>query len=1554
MSIFLSSNVDITNSETLNILGDFGDAVGIPGFSSPNSTRKASSNIEALAKDLNNVVNRLAGKNQEEQFESNFVGDGFQNIGKGVISQKSPLQESNTRKIYSQSANFSVIIKKRAFSSLRNLYNVSLMDPTEHWLLRSIKQLTANKCAEFANWERLSKIKNLEERGVGPGAILNSLITSLLDESGSNFFSSAMRLQRNALLKRPAEITTYFLNPLTPNVLELGQGNGTFELTGITNLQTSLGLDGEGSFSLVIEDPYQILIVDENDIENAINDTALTTFVNVVSSAASLALDSSQKKDNELSKLRKQRGRSEISFTIGVGGKSNPIAIIDEIGFEINENNVDDVEEPYSLSIQEKEIFKSVLSNLKLYQFAMNNELKNGLNGVNAKSIKNQIINVRRKMRLFHLGKSIIQPMDSVNIYIDGGTRKFGETGDVNPGDQFNFESASGVLNVLGNIAGLQDEAQIDEDLLKVEYEREAEDFMRFDDFKKLRMTQISGDGGIHVFGGLVTKVVDDFSSDTGKFMLNVSGSSNMEWLKISRFNSQPSLDQTFGIVYDPLTAFDYETDPATGLPIGKPRLSEENMKNITNGSVYFSTGKKAGTPLKNINDMKQDLRNVGGNIVQLYQHAPGLIYKWKEGIATSTYNLSSTNSSDGTYINYKQLVREVGQFSSHTPFDNMDSANIISILVTGFPYDPSRFVQSALNSGSFTTDSTYNDFRHYFHTFLDVQKSLNFVHGGFVPFKTLYVSPEELLSTVRLQQNLSKRSSRLQQLRTQLAQQNDKISVLKDAQNNLIVDEMQSKSVKLQYQINYLEDEILGLTENGEYLSNLSVAGNDITYDFTGKGDSKEYKLFGDKLTHATIRKRENVVQNLDENLLIISDEYDKDYDIQSFVLKLKQQTPLWKSGDTWQSVHELCKTVAGFLNFEFFVDTQGHIVFRPPQYNRTPASVFSSMFSINNRMGVKLFPEFLSKLFEGREQNLIKDIEVIEWEIRLKCALLGLSSIQQAERVASSTGAEVMFLTNQKNRISEIVKNANAVSQYEKEQMLNFLKKSNSSFQLSNSTGGAFNPLSQGELQKSVVSNLGQVNGAEEAYNNARKALSRLKGMRPQSIPEFNAAKIGVSRNGNKTPETDTNKIISDISVLVSQRARLLITLEKVLDQSAQIAQVDNNGSLNIGFFSFSNDDNFNKKRTLFDKLIEDDGKHILGHMSGERFIIRDEHILRSSFSESPPNITNVTVTGTDPLVGEGGGNLANTPVYVAYGVDFDMWRQYGWRSEKSFNQPFFWSAELQCAPYAIMLLSRQRKNIVTGTITVMGNEFYQLGDVVYVTHRNMLYYVDKISHQLHYDGVFDTTLTLTYGHSPGEYIPTPLDIIGKGLISASGVNNSYRTVRDRPISDTYLTTIKFDDGSSDILNGENATRNFSQLTNAVLTAKTDINFLNPLDGSNIFILTFGGDKSLQKTRANAIKNWFLNPRKPGESNSFGKISTTSNNKDTTKIPPNVIQTKHINQDVDFEKLTASEKQLLREGFIADQRTIMMDRSLKNVVEIRLKQPPQNGWKKSGNNTQ
>jgi len=106
----------------------------------------------------------------------------------------------------------------------------------------------------------------------------------------------------------------------------------------------------------------------------------------------------------------------------------------------------------------------------------------------------------------------------------------------------------------------------------------------------------------------------------------------------------------------------------------------------------------------------------------------------------------------------------------------------------------------------------------------------------------------------------------------------------------------------------------------------------------------------------------------------------------------------------------------------------------------------------------------------------------------------------------------------------------------------------------------------------------------------------------------------------------------------------------------------------------------------------------------------------------------------------------------------------------------------------PYAIIELIVAGADINSGSINIIGNEFYQPGDMVYIASKNMLYYVTNVSHNFSYSsGDFTTNLTLKYGRAPGIYLPSPMDIFGQQELGKESPQFlTYRTARS---DDNYI---------------------------------------------------------------------------------------------------------------------------------------------------------------------
>ncbi len=221
--------------------------------------------------------------------------------------------------------------------------------------------------------------------------------------------------------------------------------------------------------------------------------------------------------------------------------------------------------------------------------------------------------------------------------------------------------------------------------------------------------------------------------------------------------------------------------------------------------------------------------------------------------------------------------------------------------------------------------------------------------------------------------------------------------------------------------------------------------------------------------------------------------------------------------------------------------------------------------------------------------------------------------------------------------------------------------------------------------------------------------------------------------------------------------------------------------------------------------------------------------------------------------------------------------MWRMYGFKTSQTITHRSLTDADSQLAPLAVYLLNLARKNILQGSVTIAGNEYMQAGEVVFIESYNLLFYVETVSHRISYSGNFTTTLTLTYGHNPGEYIPTMLDIIGKTLYSKRNQSNLIRHIRHgHPAGETPITTLTVDGTINEDLElnplkrlvtgtiGEQNRKNLSNIIIAAAGAFTpDLNKKPIIELRIYFDSESGiGASTTLLDAANAVKEWMVNP--------------------------------------------------------------------------------------------
>jgi hypothetical protein len=356
----------------------------------------------------------------------------------------------------------------------------------------------------------------------------------------------------------------------------------------------------------------------------------------------------------------------------------------------------------------------------------------------------------------------------------------------------------------------------------------------------------------------------------------------------------------------------------------------------------------------------------------------------------------------------------------------------------------------------------------------------------------------------------------------------------------------------------------------------------------------------------------------------------------------------------------------------------------------------------------------------------------------------------------------------------------------------------------------------------------------------------------------------------------------------------------------------------------------------------LIEYEDDDDLGQFSGRRYVLTPDRIVSLTITENPPPCTMVTVKG---LFGQGavdppstlntgdGGNLVTS----AYAVDYDMWYQYGFMASQVVEAPFLSDPDTQCAPYAVATLLKFRENILQGQVEIAGyNEYYQPGDVVYIEERDLLFYVTSVSHSFSY-GKLSTTLELKYGHCPGDYIPTMLDLAGQVMYSSNKTGVQFRSNRTqmqgaaRPVGALVFAAqpTTMDDGTSTrlppgsdpttlLLSGRFGTRNQQIMSSALFAVSGALGQLQSFGSAKtrlkvVYYLTQGVDDSEMSSITNAIVQWFQNPTGDQQSSVSGSPSPLPNNPSKLTVDDIVIE------KVDMTDTTKQTRQIIYPSYLA-----------------------------------
>lgn len=1343
------------------------------------------------------------------------------------------------RSYISQSPNAVILIKKKAFSTFSSNNDLKWMDKTEKMLLRATKALFAYKVNQLRAYESLTKLSEFTKTygEVNLSIFIDALnAAKYLDISDkkskleiSNFISlisatfsdlnyDALKEDVLKILKRNTFATQNYLSswivdPENPNDYTTGPGTGVIELCNFSGFSTNTVITSQGaSASFNMQDPYRILNIIEDDIEVAITEAI--------------------------------EGTLGLLNDLAYGALGTP---------------------PLDTSLIVSSAFEMA--------------------GFGSMDPTLDIDYIRERLRVFYLGKTIINAGDAVHFFIKG--------------NKFAINSANPDSNSFDTTPD-KSYFEIEDSILEAEKRLFTNNYIDTETYRKIRKLSDSFDF-IHVFGGFV-KGTDETTSPQQGSSINVNCVSNMEWLSWSRFMENPTLNDPRGVLEDPLTPYKIKTD-STGEIIlsGAPELLDENKELLKSGLLSFNSGILSGTNANESNIYQGQYSGAGSLFgSRVIQHPHGLIYRWKTGIITATADVKT--SSDSESLASKRILQTIyGMLVSDGAISNLDVANAVSTMVTGQPYNVETFTRLAYEAMNVVKGESGFSPSSAMSTILDSIKTQNKFFGNFKPFRLITMSQKTLNQLSGDFFGIEDSKLKINELRNKKNKIKVKIAQLQGS-NSIANINLQKKMIigTLQAELNAIDLAISAEMQIAR--SSMGVDASQVynqaylnDYSLNNVGNSADYEINRAMTVVSSQRKIEDVRLNRDSNYLIISDLYDANTEIKLFGLNLKRQDfQLFKSSYT--SVPDRINSLVDQTGFEFFCNTQGHLELRPPLWNRTPLTVLNALYKYQSSTNKKIVPDFLFKLFETRSSSLKLEISALNIKIAILAMILGRypdssliplptennalafpiygeESLKffgiKVSNSNNSTGISYISSESKKLLSNEGIQQTNASASFfvdfdiresKKDAIAGnvldligdfstFFLESKPNFATTSSSGSIYDFAV--EVAETDTDEVGDGPGLSkfsskdkftaDSIEDIRNQFLRMTGIDPmmgfktsdgKKITEKDLVYFGIKNEANRAVVLETlnervNNIFKELEKTISSRNSLVTILKNNLKKQEELEQV--NDSLLSGFSGESDQDIYDKAfksglsdlgaaiagikkegkseaeirldqadarrkaerfadgmvstrktlssltdlmsgnaftPTLFDHLIDDDTKNYLGPGSGKRFIINDEEIKTMSFNESPPDFVRVDVFGQASLIDEnlksiyGGENL----MLWAGATDFDLWRQYGYKSGKTVNAPFVNSAEYAAKPLALMHMMMQRVRIFSGNITVAGNEYYQPGDTIYIPSKGLLFYVTRVSHQFNIGSNFETTLQLEFGHPPGIYLPTPIDVIGE----------------------------------------------------------------------------------------------------------------------------------------------------------------------------------------------
>lgn len=561
------------------------------------------------------------------------------------------------------------------------------------------------------------------------------------------------------------------------------------------------------------------------------------------------------------------------------------------------------------------------------------------------------------------------------------------------------------------------------------------------------------------------------------------------------------------------------------------------------------------------------------------------------------------------------------------------------------------------------------------------------------------------------------------------------------------------------------------------------------------------------------TTKQKEDIVANRDVNYLMISSEYKMNTSLDAFNYELGGAG--W---NLWQSEFEMplqtCKKAAEVINWEFYIDENGNLRFESSKYNRILREHLPRLFAralvknpdgtIADPLGQKLKEKFwinqneqierfvadletyrLLSVEFGKLRNQLGAVAFYEREVTI-----GEQSWESLDASIKDLEAKIKVLENWMPKFQVTL--AQDVPNLIRQGFVNDLVRSPNNFyapafdrivgqiEAKKVLSEAQDWLVSPDLSERVVSDL-QILKAN--FLEIQKVENEF---RENIVFHWTKEQIFANMDAFIANEVKYQELVSNPNVSGSGYLNIMKQMDITYKQDlkeAQDAFVTVTASLKVNQQKVvdnkaTEEKYFETQQAIYDlensidqfKLDIDKLSPDLAEMSDDARIhrISDSIVIGSTYRESKPTYTRLDVNGQPSLVDL---RAAQSTYYLSAGVDFDLWRTYGY----IFNQvdvPYFDDAA-KCKPYNEILLGRQWGLIFSAELTVRGDSKYRLNDTVYIESRDMYFRVAGVSHSFVYGSSYQTSLTLDYGRRPEFIIPDPWDLLGK--ITIDSANNA-----------------------------------------------------------------------------------------------------------------------------------------------------------------------------------